>query len=174
MKIVIASGIYPPDIGGPATYSRLIAREFSKKGHKVSLICYSDKIEKDKEDFKIKSILRRNKLFRYFLYFLNLFFLARKADLVYAQGPLAAGLPAMGVCKILKKKLVIKIVGDYAWEQAVNQFNIKDSIDDFQKNRYGIKIEKIRKIQKRVVNFADSVIVPSYYLKKIVSGWGID
>jgi len=178
-KIVIASGIYPPDIGGPATYSQLIAREFVKQGIDVSVICYSDPSttlgasDKD-ENFKIVRILRKNKLSRYLLYFWNLLKLTKNCDVIYAQGPLAAGLPAMWVSKILKKKFVIKIVGDYAWEQGVNQFGVKELIEEFQNKKYGAEVEHIRNIQKKVVSSADKVIVPSEFLKKIVKGWGIN
>lgn len=174
MKIVIASGIYPPDIGGPATYSQIIAREFSKKGINVSVICYSDKKHEDKESFKIIRILRKNKLSRYWSYFWSLLKLAKNCDVIYVQGPLAAGLPAMWASRILRKKFVIKIVGDYAWEQGVNQFGIRDLIEEFQNKNYCAKAERIRKIQKKVCKKADKIIVPSEFLKKIVSQWGID
>lgn len=173
-KLLIASGIYPPDIGGPATYSQIIAREFSKKGIDVSVICYSDKKHEDNEKFKIVRILRKSKLSRYLSYFWNLLKLARNCDVIYAQGPLAAGLPAMWVSKILRKKFMIKIVGDYAWEQGVNQFEVKDLIEEFQNKKYSSKIERIRKIQKRVCKNADKIIVPSEFLKKIVREWGIN
>jgi glycosyltransferase involved in cell wall biosynthesis len=177
MKIIIASGIFSPDIGGPATYSQLIAREFSKRGHNVSVICYSDKEQRtaNKEQFPVIRISRKhNKLVRYWLYFWELMKIARDADIIYAQGPLGAGLPAMWISKILNKKFVIKIVGDYAWEQGVNQFGVKDLIEEFQKKEYNSKVERIKKIQKRVVRNADKVIVPSEFLKKIVKGWGTD
>ncbi|MBU4284993.1 glycosyltransferase family 4 protein [Patescibacteria group bacterium] len=174
MKIVIASGIYPPDIGGPATYSQTTAREFTKQGINVSLICYSDKKQEDNENFKIVRILRKNKLFRYLLYFWNLLKLARNCDVIYAQGPLAAGLPTMWVSKILRKKFVIKVVGDYAWEQGVNQFGVKELIEEFQNKKYNSRIERIRRIQKKVCKSADKIIVPSEFLKKIVKGWGIN
>jgi len=176
MKIVIASGIYPPDIGGPATYSRLIAREFIKRNINVSLICYSDKEDEpfDREEkFKIVRVVRKKFfLFRYLSYFFNLYKLARHCDVVYAQGPLGAGLPAIAVSRILGKKFVIKIVGDYAWEQGVNQFGVKDSIEEFQTRRYDRKTESIWKIQKGVVKSADKIITPSQFLKKIIKGWG--
>ena len=207
MKIVIASGIYPPDIGGPATYSQIIAREFSKKGIDVSVICYSDHStrlparqatlgasDKD-ENFKIVKILRKNKLFRYWSYFWNLLKLARDCDVIYAQGPLSAGLPAMWVSKILKKRFVLKIVGDYAWEQYHNQETTPtlrlrrrygaptasvggtkpklDLIEKFQNKKYDWKTELRRKIQKMVCRNADKIIVPSEFLKKIVKGWRI-
>jgi glycosyltransferase involved in cell wall biosynthesis len=179
MKVVIASGIYPPDSGGPATYSQLIAREFVKRGIEISLICYSDPSttlrESDKnEKFKIIRILRKNKLTRYLLYFINLLKPSINCDVIYAQGPLSAGLPAMWVSKILHKKFVVKIVGDYAWEQGVNQFRVKELIEEFQNKKYNKKIEKIKNIQKKVCNYADKIIVPSLFLKKIVIGWGID
>lgn len=177
MKIVIASGIYPPDIGGPATYSQLIAREFSKQGIDVEIICYSDKnkeLSDRKENFSITRILRGYaKPTRYFIYLLNLLKIAKNADVIYIQGPLAAGLPAVWASKILNKKLVIKIVGDYAWEQGVNQWGVKDLIEDFQNRNYNKAIETIRKIQQKVVKEADLVIVPSDFLKKIVRAWGV-
>jgi glycosyltransferase involved in cell wall biosynthesis len=178
VKIIIASGIYPPDIGGPATYSQLIAREFIKQGMDISVICYSD--EKDnfidqQEKFKIKRVLRkRNVLLRYWIYFWNLLKLAKDIDVIYAQGPLAAGFPAMLVSKILRKKFVIKIVGDYAWEQYQNQNKGVDLIESFQNKKYDFLTELRRKIQKLVVKKADKIIVPSEFLKKIVSGWGIE
>lgn len=177
MKILIASGIYPPDIGGPATYSRLIAGEFIKRNIEVSIVCYSDKKneEMDKNDnFKVIRVMRK-KFFisRYLAYFWNLFKMAKNCDIVYAQGPLGAGLPALAVAGILRKKFIIKIVGDYAWEQGVNQFEVKDLIEEFQTRKYDPKTERIRKIQKFVVRRADRVITPSEFLKKIVKGWGV-
>ncbi len=38
MRILIATGIYPPDIGGPATYSKLLFDELPKKGMEVEVI----------------------------------------------------------------------------------------------------------------------------------------
>jgi len=176
MKIAIASGIYPPDIGGPATYSQLIAEEFRKRGIDTKVICYSDK----ESDDTVRILRKHNVLIRYWLYFWNLFKLAKNADVVYAQGPLAAGLPAMLVSKIRRKKFIIKIVGDYAWEQYQNKSKVKsqkskvDGIEIFQEKKYDFWTELRRKIQKLVVDKADKIIVPSEFLKKIVSEWGID
>jgi len=182
VKIIIASGIYPPDIGGPATYSRLVVREFIKRGIGVTVICYSDEKKEfidQEEKFEILRISRRyNILFRYWLYFWSLFNLAKNKDVIYAQGPLAAGFPALLVSKILRKKFVVKIVGDYAWEQFQNKKSkIKNKkfidIETFQRNKYDFLTELRRKIQKLVVKSADKIIVPSKFLKKIVIGWGV-
>jgi len=189
MKVVIASGIYPPDIGGPATYSRLIAGEFTKRNINVSVICYSDDISNKQGDqtsqslptFKLVRISRKhNTIIRYWLYFWNLLKLSYMIDIIYAQGPFGAGLSALVVAKILRKKFIIKIVGDYAWEQYQNKFSISnfqfsklDDIETFQNKKYDFLTELRRKIQKMVVKGADKVITPSEFLKKIVKGWGV-
>ncbi|MDP2947233.1 MAG: glycosyltransferase family 4 protein, partial [Nanoarchaeota archaeon] len=80
----------------------------------------------------------------------------------------------------LRKKFVIKIVGDYAWEQYQNKTQCPmpnaqlDLIDAFQGKKYDWKTELRRKIQKSVCRKADKIIVPSEYLKKIVMDWGIN
>lgn len=40
MKILLATGIYPPDIGGPATYVLHLAEELTKRGQTVTVVTY--------------------------------------------------------------------------------------------------------------------------------------
>jgi len=178
MRIVIASGIYPPDIGGPATYSQLIAKEFIKKGIEITAICYSDKKQQtmNNEQFRIVRISRKhNILARYWLYFWGLLKLAHNSDIVYAQGPISAGFPSALVSLLTGKKFILKIVGDVAWERYANKFHANfDNIENFQKNKYDFKTELLRKTQKWVCGRASKIIVPSKFLKKIVINWDID
>ncbi len=44
MKILICTGIYPPDIGGPAQYADNLKDEFLKQGNAVKILTY--KLEK--------------------------------------------------------------------------------------------------------------------------------
>src|SRR3989344_5988696 len=99
-KIVFAAGIAAPDIGGPATYVEKLAG-----GQKQPLISYS------------KGLKKYPKGLRHFLYFLGLLWLARNAYVIYAQNVTSAGLPALLAAKLLRKRLVLKIVCDAAWEQ---------------------------------------------------------
>jgi len=175
MKIVIAAEIFPPDIGGPATYNKNLAQELTRLGWDVKLICYSDqnKVEGDPE--YITRIKRSKiKILHYKKYYSTLKKLAENCDVIYAQGPVASGLPAMRVKKILNKKLIVKVVGDYAWEYARNAGKTKIGIDEFQKENFGGKIGRLKKIEREVCKQANKVIVPSQYLKKIVMGWGVD
>ena len=66
---------------------------------------------------------------------------------------------------------MIRIAGDYAWEQAAQRFGVTDGIEEFQDKKYGLRVELLRWIQSFVAKNADKVITPSFYFKKVVSGW---
>lgn len=158
MKILIATGIYPPDIGGPATYSKLLYDELPKRGHSVKILSFGE-------------VRRLPKIIRHAVYFFKVLRMARKSDIIFAQDPVSVGLPAMIASKILRKKFLIRVAGDYAWEQATQRFGVIDGIDEFQHKKYGFRVELLRSIQKFVVKNSDKIITPSFYFKKVVSGW---
>lgn len=95
---------------------------------------------------------------------------ARRADLLYVND---YGLPAVLVNRWVDKPLVMKIVGDFAWEVAVRRNWTGDDIDSFQHGRYPRRIRALKSLRDYYVRRADQVIVPSQYLKKMVSGWGV-
>ncbi|MBU1164157.1 glycosyltransferase family 4 protein [Patescibacteria group bacterium] len=174
MKIVIAAEIFPPDIGGPATYSKKLAEELAKRYWEVKLICYSDSSKVDSDPDYVTRVKRSKlKFLHYKKYYSTLKKLAKDCNVIYAMGPVGSGLPALKVSRALKKKLIVKVVGDYAWERASNLEITKLGIDEFQKETLSGRIGQLQKIEKQVCQQADKVIVPSQYLKKIVSGWGV-
>jgi len=161
MRILICTGIYPPDIGGPATYSKLLFDELPKRGIEVKVLSFGE-------------VRHLPKIIRHFAYFLKALKLGRKADVIFAQDPVSVGLPAMLASKILRKKFILKIVGDYAWEQYSVKSDVFVTPEEFQGKKYDFKTEIRRKIQRYVAKNAKQIIVPSNYLKNIVSKWGID
>lgn len=171
IKILILTGIFPPDIGGPATYVHNLSIDLQKKGHEVFIITYG----KTKTNYSNVHVVSRSLPFpiRLFMYTLHAIIKGMKYDVIYAQGPISSGIPALITKKILKKPFAIKIVGDFIWETAIAKKLINHSIDEFQNKKYSFKIELLRKIQSFVVKNADIVIVPSNYLKKIVNGWRV-
>ena len=70
-KILIAAGIFPPDIGGPASYVRRLATELSNSGNKVTVVAYADSLKHNDTGFGFRVIrVLRNKylIWRYFKY----------------------------------------------------------------------------------------------------------
>src|SRR5262245_49169172 len=100
--IVIATGIFPPDIGGPASYSVTLASRVSKKTP-VSVITYSN-VYKDKQDgsysFKVSRIWKKiPKGLRHLIYFLRIYYAAKNADTILALNAVSAGVPARWAAK---------------------------------------------------------------------------
>ena len=119
MKLLIATGIYPPEIGGPAGYVKGVATEFASQGHEVAVITYGDEKTEIGENYKVTVVHRTSYIVqRYWKYFWKTYKLARQADVVYAQGPVSEGLPSAVASLLARKPFVLKIVGDYAWEQS--------------------------------------------------------
>lgn len=158
MKILIATGIYPPDIGGPATYSKLLVDELPKRQIKVSVLSFGE-------------VRHLPKVIRHTVFFFKLIKRSKGCDIIFAQDPVSVGLPSLFVSKILGKKFFIRIAGDYAWEQSIQRFGISDTIDDFQNKKYTMNVEFLRSVQKFVVGHADTVITPSIYFRDLVSRW---
>ena len=177
-SIFISAEIFPPEIGGPATYTLNLANELIKKDFKVRILCYGkpDKTNLDKK-IKINFVLQKWPTpIKYFLYFIKLLFLSLKFNTIYSMGPVSSGFPAFWVKKITNKRLIIKVVGDYAWEQAIQSevHGTKKMIGDFQNEKLSGKFKKLQKIERKVCQNADLIITPSEYLKRIVQKWGVE
>jgi len=109
---------------------------------------------------------------RHFAYFKKCLEMAEHADVVYAQDTVSVGFPAAFAAKMAGKKFVVRVPGDYSWEQARQRFGVTDELDAFQKKYYGPRVILLRMLQKFVVRRARVVIVPSIYMQRIVFGWG--
>ena len=159
MRILISTGLYPPDIGGPATYTSLLERELHKRGIKVEVLSFG-------------SVRDLPKVIRHLVYFLKCVWQSFFSDIVFSQDPVSVGLPSFLASRLVGRKFAVRVSGDYAWEQSFQRFGVKDGIDDFQSRKYGPKVEALRWLEKFVVRQADLVITPSQYFQSIVSRWG--
>ncbi|MDE2021702.1 MAG: glycosyltransferase family 4 protein [Patescibacteria group bacterium] len=160
-RLVIATPLYPPEIGGPATYAKLLEEGLPGKGIEVELV-------------KFSTVRHLPKLLRHYAYYRRIRAALRGADAVLALDPVSVGLPAMHAAKKAGKPLIVKIVGDYAWEQGRQRFGVAEPLDEFVKTRrVSFSVRMFRRIQTRVARNATRVIVPSGYLKGIVAAWGI-
>ena len=82
MKIVIATGLFPPDVGGPAQYAKHLFDEFEKQGHRVKVLSYAH------EHSLPQGI-------RHVFYLIRLFSVLRGVDVIFALDTFSVGLPAV-------------------------------------------------------------------------------
>ncbi len=175
MRLLIAADIFPPQSGGPATYSVAMANAFEKEGAPVKIVSLNKDSDTSLVQCPIFPVKYGNKILRYIHFAYLLIRHASDVDVIYAMGPVNAGFPGLFAAKLRGKKFTTKVVGDYAWEQGKQRFGVKEMIDEFQKRSdYSWKVKILKKIESFVVRNADKVIVPSKYLKGIVHGWGAE
>ena len=114
MRILITTGIFPPDIGGPATYVPTIAKALAERGHQVTVLTTSEPENLQRDDsiypFLVFRINRRQKIWlRSLKCIAEILRLGRTANVIYANGIYFETAIAN---KFLRKPLVMKIVGD--------------------------------------------------------------
>lgn len=162
MRLCIATPLYPPEAGGPATYARTLEHGLPDQGDTVSVV-------------KFSGVRHQPKLIRHLSYFFHVLRAGKHADVILALDPVSVGLPALLAARFMRKPFVVKVVGDYAWEQGVQRAGITQSLDAFVRTPHvPLFVQMLRTIQTFVARHARAVIVPSEYLKGIVIAWGID
>lgn len=161
MRLLIATPLYPPELGGPATYTQILERRLPEAGMAVSVVKFSD-------------TKRYPKLIRHIVFMLRIAKEAKHADAILALDPVSTGLPAAIAAKIAKKPFLLKVVGDYAWEQGAQRFGVSQTLDEFvATEQTNPMVRTLQCIESWVAQQATQVLVPSEYLKRIVSAWGI-
>lgn len=162
MKVLIATGLYPPDIGGPATYALMLESELASRGIELHTVPFG-------------WVRKYPKIIRHFVYFWKLLRESKEADIIYALDPMSVGVPALLVSKLTKKPFLVRLGGDYAWEQGRVRFGLQLTLDEYiqDMDRAPWRVRVFAKVQTYVVARAKKVIVPSNYLKNIVKKWGV-
>jgi len=168
MRIFIASGIFHPEPGGPATYLHHLLPELQARGHSISALAFGD-APTDGYPYLLTRIPRSNYLIRQRAYRRAAATLWPGHDLAFVH---SIGLPLPDSIH----PQIGKIVGDKAWERAVNRGWVPPTtdVDQFQVERQTPQGELSKMLRTKQVKRFDHIIVPSQYLKRMVSGWGID
>jgi glycosyltransferase involved in cell wall biosynthesis len=173
MNVLMITGIFPPDIGGPATYVPTMASELVKRGHKLTVVTLSDRLDHDDRSYSFPvHRIRRGLLkpLRFLFTVRRILREGRGAQVLYVNG---LYLEAVIANYLLRKPMVQKIVGDWAWERATNKGWVKDNFEEFQKRKYGLKVELMKALRNFCVRWADTLIAPSDYLARVITTWDV-
>jgi glycosyltransferase involved in cell wall biosynthesis len=172
MKVLLTSGIYPPDIGGPATFIPELAQLLVDKNHLVDIITLGKISAADKSNnWILHRITRDRKIIRIPKTIFKIYNESKDCNAIFANGLFIEVAFAI-MLRRRKIKGVAKIVGDPVWERAVNNKSTDLSLIDFNyKKKFAIKFA----IQRFVFNWAfskfDTLICPSQELLEAVSRW---
>lgn len=153
---MIASGIYPPDIGGPAQYARNLYETWKAEGHEVKVAAY--RWERAAPPF-IKHLLFMTKVMRK----------GWDADMILVLDNFLAAVPAMFACALMRKPYIIRTGGDLLWEWYVERTGELILFKDFysKKRDFSLKEKIIDSLSRKAFKRADAVIFSSDWQKRI-------
>jgi len=172
MRVLVTVGIFPPDIGGPATFVPKIAKYFQDElNYEIEILTLSDNKNLNiKDDFDVKRIDRNLPIiYRWLKTIFTIYKLGKNKDLIFVNG---LGTEATIANIFLKKKIIRKIVGDPVWERAYSKAKISESFDEFQVKNYGFSISLQKKVRSFSIKKSDIVVTPSQHLKNFILNLG--
>jgi glycosyltransferase involved in cell wall biosynthesis len=173
MKIVLVSGIYFPDIGGPATYLPSLAHGLINRGYEVTVVSLTDSQDSSRPDEPWKRIFiprRINKFIRTYMLIKAIRIEAKQSSFVFSNGLfLETALSTVG----LNCVTTAKIVGDPVWERVKNKGGTKYSIEEFGQRFSSISSLIHRKIVNFSLNRFDKLTAPGNSLANNIRDWGV-
>jgi glycosyltransferase involved in cell wall biosynthesis len=170
MRVVFLTGIWPPDVGGPATHGPDFAAFLRDRGHDVRVVTMGDS-DPTERPVPVSSIARgRPFVVRYPQVAAAGFRLARHADVVYATATYAA---AAAASSSARRPFVAKLVSDPAYERAWRYGLFEGTLEEFQRERSPL-LGTLKRLRTASLARARRIVVPSRYLAEIASGWSLD
>lgn len=171
MKIVIASGTYPDEIGGMATFVKNFAERLQAAGHEVNVIAYAANDAKIKNGFTVKLISRMGgRAARYFRYFLAVMKTSKTADFIFIQDLVSSGLPATCAAIVNRKKTIIRLGGDFLWEQMVERGACRQSLVKYYASPKSWMEKMYLAVYRFVLNRSRAVIFNTRLQAELFSG----
>jgi glycosyltransferase involved in cell wall biosynthesis len=170
VKVLVVSGIWPPDVGGPASHAPDVARFLTGRGHEVEVVTTAERAPAP-EDYPVRWISRSLPVgLRHVRGAALVRARARRADVVYTTGMFgrsSAGALAAG------RPYVVKLTADPAFERSRRRGRVEGNVDDFQSGGGGAAGHALRRLRDFELRHAAYVYCPSAYLRKLVLSWGI-
>ena len=167
MRVLVVSGIWPPDVGGPATHAPEVGDMLAQRGHAVVALTTAVS-EPAPREYPVRWVSRSLPPgVRHAAVAAEVARLSRRADVVYATSMI--GRSAFAALA----PLVVKVAGDPAFERSHRHGLYEGTLAGFQSAHVGRRAQALRAWRTATVRRAAHVLCPSEFLRGIVVGWGL-
>ncbi|MEI8105441.1 MAG: glycosyltransferase family 4 protein [Actinomycetes bacterium] len=169
MKILVVSGIWPPDVGGPASHAPEVAAFLRGRGHSVEVVITAD-AQPAPEDYAIHWVRRSLPPgVRHADSVRQIAARALRADVIYTTGMF--GRSSLGALAT-HTPFVVKLTADPAYERARRWGLWRGSLEDFQRQPNALTLP-LRLLRDADARRAAHVVTPSSYLHELALGWRV-
>ena len=170
MKVLIVSGIWPPDVGGPASHAPELAEFLLGRGHSVEVVTTAD-APPAKQPYEIRWVDRAAPAgVRHARVAAWIRERASHSDVVYATSML--GRAVLG-STLARRPVVVKLVADEAYERARRWGLFEGNLDAFQRFGGGLRVRALRQARDRALRRAAHLVCPSGYVAALAVSWGV-
>jgi glycosyltransferase involved in cell wall biosynthesis len=170
MKALVVSGIWPPDVGGPASHAPEVAGFLHERGHEVEVVTTASAAPAP-VPYPIRWVRRSLPVgIRHVRGALLVRARAAAADVVYTTGMF--GRSSLG-SRLARTPYVLKLTADPAHERARRRGLSGGTLEEFQSDEAGLRVRALRAARDAELRGAAHIFCPSAYLRELVVGWGI-
>jgi glycosyltransferase involved in cell wall biosynthesis len=170
VRVLIVSGIWPPDVGGPASHAPEAAGFLADRGHAVEVVTTADR-EPRPQEYPVRWIDRAIPIgLRHLRTMEVIRRCAALSDVIYTTGMFgrsAAGSVLAGT------PFVVKLTADPAYERSRRRGFFAGGLEEFQRGGGGHRSWVLRRARDAAFGRAAHVFCPSDYLRRLATGWGL-
>jgi glycosyltransferase involved in cell wall biosynthesis len=171
VKVLIVSGIWPPDVGGPASHAPEVASFLQARGHDVEVVTTADAPPAPRA-YPVRAVPRSYpRGVRHYRGAALVHHRARENDVVYTTGMF--GRSATGA-SVARKPYVVKLTADPAFERSRRTGIVRGDVEEFQRGGGGPTAAVLRFARDVELRRAAHVFCPSAYLRDLAVTWGVE
>jgi glycosyltransferase involved in cell wall biosynthesis len=170
VRVLVVSGIWPPDVGGPASHAPQVAGFLHARGHDVEVVVTADARPLPRP-YPVGFTPRRLPVGVRHLHAAWLIAQrARRADVVYTTGMFGrTGVAAA----LVRRPYVVKLTGDPAFERLRARGTVADGDVAASQRSGGLTGAGLRRLRDAILRRAAHVLTPSAWLRDLVVSWGV-
>jgi glycosyltransferase involved in cell wall biosynthesis len=169
VKVLVVSGIWPPDVGGPASHAPEVAAFLRSRGHDVEAVVTAASSPVP-EEYPVHWVSRALPPGARHVEGMRLVAArARHADVVYTTGMF--GRSSLGTL-LAQTPFVVKLTADPAYERARRWGMFGGTLEAFQ-SAAPVSTLPLRAARDFDVRRAAHVVTPSAFLRELAIGWGV-
>jgi len=167
VKILLVSGIWPPDVGGPASHAPEVADALTARGHSVEVVTTAS-VAPESRAYPVRYISRSLPPgVRHAAVASLVARRSRWADVVYATS--MVGRTSLAA----RAPFVVKVAGDPAYERSLRRGFYSGSLEGFQAAKLDHRAAVLRRWRTLTTRRAAHLLCPSEFLRGIVISWGV-
>ncbi len=168
MRVLIVSGIWPPDVGGPASHAPDVAGHLAAS-HEVTVVTTADRPPAGRP-YRVRFTSRGLPTgVRHVVSLAEIARRAAAADVIYSTGMFARSAIAS---RLVGTPLVVKLTGDPAFERLRARGEFHGDVEDFAGAR-SPRADALRRLRDLTVRRASAIVCPSSYIRDLAIAWGI-